>query len=105
MSQMVCCVLAVTLLFSLTACGNSGTRSSGTPSAQTKHDSSEEKNPDSGAVSGKVLIVYFAEAENSEVDVVSSPSVVTINGETVGRMRALADMIQKQTAGTGCCCD
>lgn len=46
-----------------------------------------------------VLIAYFAEAENSEVDVVSSASVVTIDGEAKGRIRALADMIQSKTGG------
>ena len=48
---------------------------------------------------GKILIAYFAEAENSEVDAVASPSIVTINGNTVGRIRALADMIQAKTGG------
>jgi flavodoxin len=36
-------------------------------------------------------------AENSDVDAVSSASVVTINGEAKGRIQALAEMIQAET--------
>ena len=46
-----------------------------------------------------ILIAYFAVAENSEVDAVSSASVVTIDGETKGTIKALADMIQSRTGG------
>lgn len=37
--------------------------------------------------------------ENSDVDAVSSASYTTINGTAVGRLRAVADMIQENTDG------
>lgn len=48
----------------------------------------------------KILIAYFSAGENSDVDVVSSASVTTVDGEAKGRLRAVADMIQAQTGGT-----
>ncbi|MEY8325634.1 flavodoxin [Lachnospiraceae bacterium 54-11] len=47
-----------------------------------------------------ILIAYFTAGENSDVDVVSSASVTTVDGEAKGRLRAVADMIQAQTDGT-----
>lgn len=46
-----------------------------------------------------ILIVYFAEAENSEVDTISSASVTVIDKVAKGRIRALADMIKDITGG------
>ena len=46
------------------------------------------------------MIAYFTAGENSDVDVVSSASVTTVDGEAKGRLRAVADMIQAQTGGT-----
>ena len=48
---------------------------------------------------GKILIAYFSAGENSNVDVVSSASVTTVDGEAKGRLRAVADMIQAETGG------
>lgn len=47
-----------------------------------------------------ILIAYFTAGENSDVDVVSSASVTTVDGEAKGSLRAVADMIQAQTGGT-----
>lgn len=49
---------------------------------------------------GRILIAYFTAGENSDVDVVSSASVTTVDGEAKGRLRAVADMIQAGTGGT-----
>ena len=46
-----------------------------------------------------ILIVYFTAAENSGVEAVSSASYTTIDGEAVGRVRAVADMIEQETGG------
>lgn len=46
-----------------------------------------------------ILIVYFAEAENSEVDMISSASVTVVDKVAKGRIRALADMIAEATGG------
>lgn len=55
--------------------------------------------PDTGE-EGRILIAYFTAGENSDVDVVSSASVTTVDGEAKGRLRAVADMIQAETGGT-----
>ena len=47
-----------------------------------------------------ILIAFFTAGENSDVDVVSSASVTTVDGEAKGRLRAVADMIQTHTGGT-----
>lgn len=46
-----------------------------------------------------VLIVYFAVAENSEVDAISSASVLGTDGDDRGLVRVLADFIQEGTSG------
>lgn len=45
------------------------------------------------------LVVYFSVAENSEVDAVSSASVMEWDGETVGIISVLANMIHQQVGG------
>lgn len=47
----------------------------------------------------KILSAYFTAAENSGVDAVASASYTTINGTAIGRLRAVADMIQENTSG------
>lgn len=47
----------------------------------------------------KVLIAYFAVAENSDVDAVSSASVNVADGEARGLVRILAEDIQSVTGG------
>src|SRR5690606_17774853 len=46
-----------------------------------------------------ILIVYFAVAENSEVDAASSASVRIVDGEAKGNIRILADTIQSKAGG------
>lgn len=48
---------------------------------------------------GNILIAYFAVAENSDVDAVSSASVNVADGEAKGLVRILAEDIQKRTGG------
>lgn len=52
-----------------------------------------------GGGEGNVLIAYFAVAENSEVDAVSSASVVATDEGGEGRMQYLAELIQAETRG------
>ena len=47
----------------------------------------------------KILIAYFTAAENSDVDAVSSASVVKVDGVAKGCVQAVADMIQAETGG------
>lgn len=51
------------------------------------------------ASGNNTLIVYFAVAENSDVDAVSSASVLTKDGESRGVIRVLADDIQNVVGG------
>ena len=103
--------LAAVLVFSLTACGNSDSvgraESSGTelapPVALTDDtettDSSAGSNEKPAASDGNILIAYFTAAENSGVDAVASASYTTVDGQTVGRIRAVADWIAEGTDG------
>ena len=84
-ARILSCLLVVTMIVTLAACD----RADDTKNAQT-----EEKQE-----SGKILIAYFTAAENSGVDAVSSASYTTIGGTAVGRLRAVADMIQENTDG------
>ena len=47
----------------------------------------------------KILVAYFTAAENSGVDAVSSASYTTVNGESIGTVRAIADVIAVRTGG------
>lgn len=84
-ARILSCLLVVTMIVTLAACD----RADDTKNAQT-----EEKQE-----SGKILIAYFTAAENSGVDAVSSASYTTIGGTAVGRLHAVADMIQENTDG------
>lgn len=67
------------------------------PSLSSKgEDEAEEGEDGSGS---NILIAYFTAAENSGVDAVASASFTTMNGTAVGRLRAVADMIQAETGG------
>lgn len=114
------CILAAAMTISLSACGDTGSRQN-TPAsdaqnsaqdnsqnstqadiqADTQKNAQTAENSNSAVVErdSGILIAYFTAAENSGVDAVSSASYTTINGEAVGRVRAVADMIQEQTGG------
>ena len=92
------------------ACGNSDSGKPDAASGQAQSsiqtdnsvtaDSSEtnRENENSG-LDSKILIAYFTAAENSGVDAISSASYTKVNGEAVGRIRAVADMIADNTGG------
>lgn len=105
-----CIISAASLLPALTACGKSDSEKPDAASGQAQSsiqtdnsvsaDSSEtnRENENSGSDS-KILIAYFTAAENSGVDAISSASYTKVNGEAVGRIRAVADMIADNTGG------
>ena len=121
MKQIFCGMLILCMLMALTACGSSNTASSNTSSAQgqssaqaentessndsetqmetdeTGTDSQQES--DNTASDSNILIAYFAVAENSDVDAVSSASVTTEGGEAKGLVRVLAETIQSEVGG------
>lgn len=105
MKRTICLLTSCALLFTLAACGNSNA-----PSAETNSCSSKtiqdrgQSSPDGNAVpaaseGSRPLIVYFTVDETTEPDAISSASVVTIDGEEKGRVRAVADMIAAETDG------
>lgn len=117
-TRILSCLLAVAMIVTLAACG----RADDTKNTQTEEkqensqiaaepaESSTNDEPaettdtaseggDTAQSGSKVLIAYFTAAENSGVDAVASASYTTINGTAVGRLRAVADMIQKNTDG------
>ncbi len=92
--------------------GTSGAEQAGTsvtenpaPGTESAGDASGSAEGDNGAASvetsgdSHILIAYFTAAENSGVDAVSSASYSMINGEAVGRVQAVANMIQEYTGG------
>lgn len=108
------CLLTAGMFFTLAACGRTDTAQGTQPeegqessqlSTETVDSSTSDENADtasdSSAAQGgsRILIAYFTAAENSGVDAVSSASYTTINGTAVGRLRAVADMIQENTGG------
>ena len=117
-ARILSCLLVVTMIVTLAACD----RADDTKNAQTEEkqessqnaaesakssaneESTETVDTASGGAdmaqgSSKILIAYFTAAENSGVDAVSSASYTTIGGTAIGRLRAVADMIQENTDG------
>lgn len=88
-------ILAV--LLSLAACAAEETPK--TENATEPAASTQEQAGQQSASDAKILIAYFTAAENSDVDAVSSASVVTVNGEAKGCVQAVAEMIQEGTGG------
>ena len=68
--------------------------------APTSTEESADETASSEQSSGSnILIAYFTAAENSGVDAVASARYSTVNRQAVGRLRAIADMIQQNTGG------
>lgn len=103
-------------MFGLTACGtanesddtsNMPTQTESSQVAESREQDSQNNDENSAehvdnaenAESGKVLIAYFAVAENSDVDAVSSASVTEVDGEAKGLVRTIAEDIQAVTGG------
>lgn len=117
MKRKIVFVLTAALMFGLTACGaanepdHTSNLSAQTESSQVVESSSVQDSQDNvensmenvdntkRAESGKVLIAYFAVAENSEVDAISSASVTEVDGEAKGLIRTIAEDIQAVTGG------
>lgn len=116
MKRKIAFILTAALMFGLTACGTANeSDDTSNSSAQTESsqvaESSDQDPQDNGesstesvdntenAESGKILIAYFAVAENSEVDAISSASVTEVDGEAKGLVRIIAEDIQAVTGG------
>lgn len=100
MKKFLSVILCVIIVICFAACSNitqkeNATTPVNTQSASSNNTNSETENNNSS--NGKALVVYFTAAENSDVDAVSSASVVTVDGQALGRVQALAQMIQNET--------
>ena len=103
--------LAGILTLSLVACGNtdstSGTQDVSWDVPKTSEQDNEipsntsepKESGNTESDSNNILIAYFTAAENSGVDAIASASYTTIDGQAVGRIRAVADMIQENVGG------
>lgn len=102
--------LVAALTISLSACGTSDNTEneqavSQTTNTEESQETAEEniasgESENAGAASGSnILIAYFTAAENSGVDAEASASYSTVDGENVGRLRAIAEMIQENVGG------
>lgn len=80
---------------------DAASQTAGASSASGEEAAAPEEAPDSddAGSGGRTLIVYFAVAENSAVDAVSSASVVVVDGEAKGLTRTVAEDIQAVTGG------
>lgn len=97
------CFIVTILVVSLSACGTSEDMEHEQTESQAvsrEESSSSEDTENTGIASGnKILIAYFTAAENSGVDAEASASYSTVDGENVGRLRAIAEMIQGNVGG------
>ena len=103
--------LAGILAISLAACGNTNSdgnaqdisseapQTSGQENGMQPNTSEQVESSNVGSDGSNILIAYFTAAENSGVDAIASASYTTIDGQAVGRVRAVADMIQENVGG------
>ncbi len=97
--RMTAALLAGALMSALGACGSSQENVRREETAAAADSVSAADREESVAGEDNILIAYFTAGENSGVDAVSSASYITVDGEAVGRLRAVADMIQDKTGG------
>lgn len=93
--------LTALLALHLSACGGTSvpeTKESA-PAQNVTAASTEQARETNANSAKKILVAYFTAAENSDVDAVSSASVVAVGGTAKGRVQALAEMIQAETGG------
>lgn len=82
-------LLGAACLCAMAGCGNEADVSAPGDTADVAVNTEEDK----------ILIVYFTAAENSGVDASSSASYSMIDGDALGRVQAIAQMIQEQVGG------
>lgn len=93
--------LTALLALHLSACGGTSVPEAkeSAPTQNVTAASTEQVSETNANSAKKILVAYFTAAENSDVDAVSSASVVTVGGTAKGRVQALAEMIQAETGG------
>lgn len=101
-TRILCFLFVSVMILLLSACGKQENHQNTTVSATEQSNSNILQTTASNKLqnaNGKILIAYFTAAENSGVDAITSASYTTVDGVAVGRIRAVADMIQKNTGG------
>lgn len=88
MKKKIIAMLSILMILSLSGCDTK---------AEVSTKGSEKKIVRLG--DKNILIVYFAVAENSEVDAASSASVRKVDGDAKGNIRILADTVQRKVGG------
>lgn len=105
MKRYLALLLAAAVTVSMAACGtDKGETTGGIGQGQEKAGEQDAGTvPEASAAregtGDNILIAYFTAAENSGVDAISSASYSMVDGEAVGRLGAIADMIQAETGG------
>ena len=95
-------LLLATLVLPLSGCRSPGAEANAAEASAPAAVESAVPAPQASAQPegvSNILIAYFTAAENSGVDAIASASYTTIDGQAVGRLRAVADMIQANTGG------
>lgn len=103
MKKLVILLLSLTLVWNLTACGNSR-QAETLPAVEAEENDRQDTVPETednleNTSGGRILIAYFAVADNSDVDAISSASVTVVNGEAKGLVQTVAEDIQAVTGG------
>lgn len=106
MKRKIAIIWIIILMMGLSGCGRtnesaneetaSGQTEANRPSQTSDFGTDSSENNDAGT---HILIAYFAVAENSDVDAVSSASVAEVDGEAKGLLRIVAEDIQSVTGG------
>lgn len=105
MKKIVSIVMAVLLLFSLSACGSSEEQQSSQEEnieISESVPSTETEQTANNSTGSRILIAYFSmpeDVDTSDVDAVSSASVVVKDGEVQGNTEYVAKIIQETVGG------
>ncbi|MDE6752097.1 MAG: flavodoxin [Eubacterium sp.] len=100
MKKYLSILMVVAMLFSFAACSNNAKSTEPETTANTTEMQKTENTEASASVSGKTLVVYFGVPEDVDTngaDAVAGASVVVKDGEKVGNLQYVADIIQKNT--------
>lgn len=100
MKKYLSLLMILAILFSLVACSNHPENAENETTANATTAQSTENTQANNPVNGKILVVYFGVPEDVDtegVDTVAGASVIVKDGEKVGNIQYVADIIQKNT--------
>ena len=100
MKKYLSILMVIAVLFSFAACSNNATSTKTETTANTTEMQKTENTEASASVSGKTLVVYFGvpeDVDTNDVEAVAGASIVVKDGEKVGNIQYVADIIQKNT--------